>query len=76
MAREALPTLELGWPSRLKKRKNNDTLSAELSSKATRPLTRPRSSEVVCKGFTPMREWNCHAWPRLGRVTQAEGSIG
>lgn len=23
-----------------------------------------------------MSEWNCHAWPRLGRVTQAEGSIG
>ncbi len=23
-----------------------------------------------------MSEWNCRAWPRLGRVTQAEESIG
>ena len=23
-----------------------------------------------------MSEWNCRAWPRPGRVTRAEGSIG
>jgi hypothetical protein len=23
-----------------------------------------------------MIEWNCHTWPRPGRVTRAEGSIG
>jgi len=36
-------------------------IEADMSeSKATLPLTVPRSNQVVCKGFTPMSEWYCH----------------
>ncbi len=41
------------WLS-LNKSSNTGWISADRSSKATLPLTVPRSSQVVCKGFTPM----------------------
>ena len=53
--------LEPGGSNRTN-RANNGRVSEDRSSKATLLLTAPRSSQVVCKGSTPMSEWNCHAW--------------
>ena len=45
-------------------RANNGRVSEDRSSKATLLLTAPRSSQVVCKGSTPVSEWNCGARER------------
>ncbi len=62
--------LELWRESNRTNRANNGRVSEDRSSKATLLLTAPRSSQVVCEGFTPVSEWNCHARRGVGYVPE------